>query len=143
MLANTNIYTVMADVLLAVHAAFVVFVVSGFVIIWIGYFCGWPFVYDFRFRLAHLLAIGFVLIESLVGMVCPLTSWESQLRLQAGQRQDYDGSFMQHWVGRTLFYDLSEENFTMLYAGFFCFVVLTFWVVKPRWPLRTSKREST
>src|SRR5438128_700561 len=107
MLADMNIYTLLADFILVGHFAFVAFVVAGFIVIWMGFFLRWPFVHDLRFRLAHLLAMGFVLGESLAGFVCPLTTWENQLRLRGGA-ESYAGSFVQHWLGRILFFNLSE-----------------------------------
>ena len=111
---------------------FVAFVAVGYLLIWVGYFCGWPFVRDLRLRLAHLLATAFVLAESLAGFICPLTTWEQQLRIHAGQGSGYSGSFIQHWVGRILFQDWSEQTFTFIYAGFFILVGITFWVVRPQ-----------
>ena len=137
MQADTTIYSLLADLVLLVHFAFVAFVALGFVLIWVGYFCRWPFVRDLRFRLAHLAAIGVVLAESLAGFICPLTTWENQLRLRAGAGAGYAGSFVEHWFGRVLFHDWSQQTFTLLYAVFFVFVALTFWVVRPR---RREKR---
>ena len=132
MLSSEQFYSLLADILLLIHFAFVAFVVLGFVAIWIGHFCRWPSVRNLRFRIAHLAAIGFVLAESLGGIVCPLTTWENQLRTRAGQDAAYSGSFIQHWFGRILFHDWSERTFTVIYAAFFLFVVLTFWVFRPK-----------
>jgi hypothetical protein len=135
---SATFYSVLADAILLVHFAFVAFVLLGFVLIWVGYFCRWPFVHNFRFRLLHLLAIGLVLAESLLGFICPLTTWEHQLRIRGGEGAGYEGSFIQHWLGRLLFHEWDERTFTFLYASFFLFVVLTFWIVRPRWPRRSS-----
>ena len=132
MIASLNFYSLGADIILAVHVAFVLFVVLGLIVIWIGYFSGWKFVWDLRFRLAHLFAIGFVLAEALFGLTCPLTIWEGDLRAKAGDATAYSGSFMQHWVGRILFYDWPETTFTILYAAFFALVLLSWCVVTPR-----------
>src|ERR1051326_836622 len=129
---ESGMYSFLADLVLLIHFAFVAFVVLGFVAIWVGYFCRWPFVRDVRFRVVHLLAMGVVLAESLTGFICPLTTWENQLRKQAGQTTGYSGSFIEHWVGRILFHNWSEHTFTFIYAGFFLLVGLTFWVVRPQ-----------
>ena len=130
-----NWYALLADVILAIHFAFVAFVVGGVVVIWIGYFARRAFVHNFRFRLLHMLAMAFVLLEALVGMVCPLTTWENQLRIRGGA-SPYQESFMQHWIGRILFCDLSETTFTIVYAAFFLLIVLTYWIIPPRRSLR-------
>jgi len=88
MLANVNFYSVLSDFILLIHFAFVAFIVAGFLAIWVGYFRHWAWVHNFRFRLTHLLAMGFVLLESLFGIVCPLTVWEDQLRQRAGLHND-------------------------------------------------------
>src|SRR2546423_13921105 len=59
MQAAKSIYSLLAAFVLLAHFAFVAFVALGLLVIWVGYFCGWPFVRDLRFRLAHLLATRF------------------------------------------------------------------------------------
>src|SRR5262245_54558999 len=44
MMLATNLYALLADLVLIAHLAFVAFVVLGFILIWAGYFCGWSFV---------------------------------------------------------------------------------------------------
>jgi len=70
----------LADVVLVVHFAFVLFVVGGFALILAGAALGWRWVRNRTFRYSHLAAIVFVAAESLVGMACPLTHWEHVLR---------------------------------------------------------------
>jgi hypothetical protein len=108
-------------------------VVLGLVIIWLGFFLRWAFVRNLWFRLAHLLAIGYVVAESLGGVICPLTLWENELRIKAGNGV-YQGTFMEHWVHQIMFYDASLETFTALYIIFFGAVLLSLWCVQPHWP---------
>lgn len=70
----------LADAVLVVHTLFVLFVVGGFVLIWIGHWRSWRWIRNARFRGLHLAAITFVALESLVGLSCPLTMWEDALR---------------------------------------------------------------
>jgi hypothetical protein len=130
--ADKSIYSLLADLVLLVHFAFVAFVVVGFAVIWVGHFCRWSFVHNLRFRVAHFLAMSLVLVEALTGVICPLTTWEKQLRIRAGEGTGYSGSFIRHWFGRILFHDWSEQTFTLIYIAFFLFVALTFLVVRPR-----------
>jgi Protein of Unknown function (DUF2784) len=134
MTPDQRIYLVLGDLTLIVHTAFVAFVVIGLLLIWIGQFRHWAFVRNFWFRLLHLAAIGVVAAESLAGFVCPLTTWENQLRLRAGGESRYQESFIQHWLHQVLFFDLDEKVFTVLYVAFFLTVVLSLWFVPPRWP---------
>jgi hypothetical protein len=125
-------YKLLADLVLIIHFGFVVFVVVGLVLVWIGYFAAWRFVRNPWFRLAHLLAMGVVVAESLCGVVCPLTTWEADLRVKAGEGQTYGGSFLQHWVHRVMFFQFSENVFTAIYVGVFALIVLSFVLIRPR-----------
>ena len=125
-------YKLLADLILIIHFAFVVFVVAGLVLIWIGYFARWNFVRNPWFRLGHLVAMGIVVTEALCGVICPLTAWEADLRLKAGEDQTYAGSFIQHWVHRVMFFQFSENIFTAIYVGFFVLIVLSFVLIRPR-----------
>jgi hypothetical protein len=116
--------------------AFVAFVIVGLALIWLGGWRRWAYVRNFWFRVAHLAAIGVVAAESLAGFVCPLTTWENQLRLLAGGGERYAGSFIQHWLHQLLFYDVSERVFTLIYVAFFTAVALSLWLVPPLRPGR-------
>ena len=133
MLTNINRDSVLADVVLAIHFAFVIFVIGGFVVIWIGRSCHWSFVHNFWFRIAHLLAMGFVALQVIANVSCPLTILEQRLRERAGQPV-YEESCIEHWLGRILFYDFDAWVFIVTYIGFFLLIVLTFWKVPPRRP---------
>lgn len=116
-----------ADVILVVHFAFVLFVVGGFGAIWLGAALGWRWVRNRALRYAHLAAIVFVAAQSLVGVACPLTVWEDLLRRGAS-----DGpSFVARWVGRLLYYDLPEWVFALAYVVFASAVAVTLWLVPP------------
>ena len=119
--------SVLADVVLVVHFAFVLFVVGGLALIWTGALAGWAWVRNFWFRVAHLAAIAFVAAEALLGIWCPLTVWEAELR-----GGDAGRSFIAQWVQRLLFYDLPEWVFTTLHVGFATLVALTWYFVRPQ-----------
>lgn len=119
----------LADFILIVHFTFVVFVGGGLALIWIGAAAGWRWVRNFWFRVAHLGAIVFVAGEALVGVWCPLTVWEAQLR---GARAEK--SFIAQWIHRILFYDFPEWVFATAYVLFALVVAVTFWWVRPVCP---------
>ncbi|HTA77474.1 MAG TPA: DUF2784 domain-containing protein, partial [bacterium] len=123
----------LADLILLVHFGYVLFVVLGLAVIWAGYFLKWPFVRNFWFRLTHLLAMAYVVAESLMSVDCPLTLWENQFRLKAGGGV-YQGSFVEHWVHQIMYYDGNPQTFTVIYVLFFTAMALSFWFVTPKWP---------
>ena len=126
-----NVYLIAADALLLLHALFVLFVVVGLVLIVLGGVCHWPWVRNPWFRLAHLGAIVFVVLQSWAGRICPLTSWEMALRSRAGQ-EVYQGSFVSYWVGRLLYYDAPLWVFALCYTAFAALVVACWWWVRPQ-----------
>ena len=122
-------YLLAADVILLIHFLFVAFVVLGFIFIWIGYFTKQKFAKNAKFRICHILVMGIVLCESLIGMICPLTEWENYLRVRGGQDQVYETSFMKEWIHKIMFFDFSELTFVIVYALFFALILLTFRVI--------------
>ena len=120
--------SLIADVILVVHFAFVLFVVGGFALILLGAALGWGWIRNPAFRYGHLGAIVFVALEALVGMACPLTVWEDALRRTSGD----DSSFVGRWVSRLLYYDLPPWVFTTAYVLFALAVVAAIVWIPPR-----------
>ncbi len=120
-----------ADAILVLHALFVAFVVVGLGAIILGGWLGWRWVRRPGFRLAHLAAIAVVVLQSWVGVICPLTRWESALRRAAGT-EGYQDSFIGHWVGALLYYRAPDWVFIVLYTGFAALVLLAWVWVRPR-----------
>jgi Protein of Unknown function (DUF2784) len=125
------IYGELADGVVAVHAAYVAFVVIGFGAILLGSACGWRWVRNPWFRIAHLIAIGLVCVEALTGVACPLTTLENRLRALGGERT-YAGAFIGKLLDRLIFYDFPPWVFTLAYLGFGALVLITFIIAPPR-----------
>ncbi|MEM1057952.1 MAG: DUF2784 domain-containing protein [Verrucomicrobiota bacterium] len=130
-----TLYLLLADAVLVAHFAYVAFVPGGLLLIWAGYFRRWQWVRNRWFRGAHFLAIAVVLAEALLGIECPLTTWERDLRMLGGQAGEVyqQATFMQTWVGALLFHDWEQWVFTTLYAVTFALIVLSLILVPPRW----------
>ncbi len=126
-----TLYGLLADTILIVHFAFVVFVVAGFVLILIGLLAGWSWVRNHKFRIAHMAAIGVVVLQAWIGQLCPLTIWENELRRMAGQ-SGYTETFVEHWLHAALFYQAEPWIFTMVYTGFGALVVLVWFLGRRR-----------
>ncbi|MBL4819730.1 MAG: DUF2784 domain-containing protein [Gammaproteobacteria bacterium] len=121
-----------ADAILVAHSLFVAFVVFGLILILIGGAMKWSWVRNFRFRILHLVAIGIVVLQSWLGMICPLTTWEMDLRTQAGDTV-YTGSFVSFWIRELLFYEAPAWVFVACYSVFGALVVASwFWILPKR-----------
>jgi hypothetical protein len=125
------LYLLAADLLLFGHVLFVAFVVLGLALILIGKPCDWDWVRNLWFRLAHLAAIGVVVLKSWVGVICPLTPWEMALRERAGDAV-YSGSFISHWLESILYFRAPAWVFTVCYTVFAAAVVASWFWVRPR-----------
>jgi len=116
----------LADVVLIIHFLYVLFVVGSLPLIWIGAYFKRPFARNPWFRYLHLGAILFVVVESLLGVVCPLTALENSLR-----QVEMESSFIHHWVHQILFYSFPEYVFTTVYIVFASLVAATFKWIPP------------
>src|SRR5690625_3468648 len=81
------LYSTFANLVLAIHAAFIVFVVLGGLLV----------LYRPRLMWLHLPALAWGATVVTMGWVCPLTPLENHFRLLAGQ-QGYDGGFIEYYL---------------------------------------------
>ena len=121
----------LADLLLVTHALFIAFVVLGQAAILVGLLTGRAWVRDFRLRLIHLVCVLFVVVQTWLGVTCPLTIWEHDLRIRAGQT-GYELGFVATWLRRLVFYDAEPWVFTLVYSLFGLVVVATWVFGRPR-----------
>ncbi len=120
----------LADTVLVFHFAVVLFIVGGLALVIAGNGWHWRWVNNFWFRVAHLVAIGVVVLQSWLGQLCPLTLLESWLRSQAGL-PTYTESFIEHWVQRILFFQAPWWVFVLAYSAFGLLVLVTWWRFPP------------
>lgn len=124
-------YQLLADAVLVLHFAVVLFVVGGLLLIVAGNLLAWRWVNSLWLRVGHLAAIGVVVAESWLGIICPLTAAEVWLRIQAGSTF-YRESFIEHWVQRLLFYEAPPWVFSAVYTLFGLLVVAAWWYFPPK-----------
>jgi hypothetical protein len=76
-----------ADFIVVVHAAFVVFVVLGALLV-----ARWP-----RLAWLHLPAVAWGVFTEFAGWICPLTPLENDLRQRSGS-SPYQGQFIERYI---------------------------------------------
>jgi hypothetical protein len=130
----TTLAAPLADLVLILHLAVVLFVVGGLLAIVAGNLGRrrWPGVNRLGFRLAHLAAIAFVAAQAWLGQTCPLTLLEHWLRLQAGQAGYGEQGFIAEGLHRLLFYSAPDWVFALLYSGFGLLVLAAWCYFPPR-----------
>lgn len=125
----------LADVVLVAHVGVAAFVVAGLLLVVVGNLKRWSWVNNGWFRAAHVAAIGIVVAEAWLGIVCPLTTFEMWLRSRAGEAA-YGGGFIEHWLQRLLFYSAPAWVFVAAYTGFGLLVLAAWWRFPPRFKAR-------
>ncbi|WP_298138052.1 DUF2784 domain-containing protein [Acidiferrobacter sp.] len=115
-----------ADAVLVVHFAYVAFVASGYVLIPAGVWRAWRWTRSARYRVLHAAAIGYVALEQLYGITCPLTRWEYRLRGGTGTPH----AFVPRLFQEILFHEWPPAVFTGLYLGLVAWALVYWW----RWP---------
>lgn len=126
-----QLYPFLADLILVLHFALVVFVMGGLAWILIGNRLDLPGANAPWFRFLHLLAIAVVVAQAWLGADCPLTVLENRLRTMAGE-PGRDGAFIRYWVGRLLFYQAPARLFVIAYSLFGLAVLVAWWRHPPR-----------
>lgn len=81
------LYRVLADAVVVVHFAFILFVACGPLLAW-----RWPGLVWF-----HLPALAWAAVTVIIGAPCPLTPLEKSLRRLAGA-DGYEGGFVDHYI---------------------------------------------
>jgi len=121
------VYRTLADLVLVLHLAFIVFVLAGGLL-------------ALRWRLAplvHLPSLLWGVWIEVSGGLCPLTPLENMLRRTAGA-SGYSGSFIEQYLVPAIYPAALSHSLQLLLAGL---VVLTnvaiYWLVSRQ---RTSRR---
>lgn len=128
-MASTLPWQALADLVLVAHALVVLFVVGGLLVLPFAYRQGWRWAASRTFRVTHLGAIVFIVVQTWLGQWCPLTLLESWLRRQSGA-EGYARGFIETWVSSLLFYEAPFWVFTAAYTVFGA-LVLAAWRVFP------------
>jgi hypothetical protein len=119
----------LADVVLLLHFAFVVFVVAGGLVV-----LRWP-----RVAWAHFPAAAWGALIEFGGWICPLTPLENRLRAAAGQ-ETYTGDFVARYVMPVLYpAGLTRETQIVLGVLVVAINVAVYW----RLLVRRSRRRFT
>jgi len=99
------VYKWLADLLVAIHLGWIIFMLVGFVLTLWGFFRK-EFFDWWLFRILHLCGILYVALLAVMGKYCPLTILENTLRAKVDPEQAYPGSFIIHYAERFVYPDV-------------------------------------
>jgi hypothetical protein len=128
-----------ADLIVSIHFGYVLFVVGGLFAIILGGALRWRFIRNFWFRAVHLAMILIVVFETIFGIPCPLTDWEYELRIAAGQQNAASESFVARLIQQLIFYDFPLIVFSIVYCLFGIAVLTSWWLIPPLLPWKQGK----
>jgi Protein of Unknown function (DUF2784) len=86
------IYRLLADLVVVIHLAFILFVAVGALLAW-----RWP-----HLVWAHVPVVAWAVAIVAIGFTCPLTPLEKLLRRRAGA-EAYDGGFIDHYLDGVIY----------------------------------------
>ena len=124
-------YGILADAIVAVHVAYVSYVVFGQLLIWLGLVLRWQWIRNPWFRWTHLVMMLIVGAEAAFNIECPLTRWENVLRGWAGQPVRGD-SFVGRLLHDLIFVSWPTWVVNCLHIAFALVVLGTFVLAPPR-----------
>ena len=123
----------LADALVVIHLAIVLYGLFGTVAIVVGGLFRARWVRNPLFRWTHLALLAFVAIQAAAGKLCFLTIWEVDLRVEAGQTPS-ELSFVGRVLREVLYVEAEQSTLTAIYMGVAITVVFGMILVPPRRP---------
>ena len=122
-------YGFAADALAVAHLAFIGYVLCGGLLVF-----RWP-----RSVFMHVPAVVWAVLLELYRLSCPLTPWEQQLRLAAGEG-GYGGGFVAHYLLPLIYPAGLTHNVQLVLAGVVIAVngIVYGWLVRKRWKARRA-----
>ena len=91
------IYDIAADIVVAFHFAWILFLIGGAII---GRQVRWV-------MWTHTAALGYSVLLQIFSWICPLTYLEVWLRSRGG-RESYAGSFIAHYLERLVYLEIPQ-----------------------------------
>ncbi len=123
------LYSILADLIVAIHVCYVSFVVIGQLVIWLGLILKWRWIRNPWFRCTHLIAMLIVGVEAIFDIECPLTAWEAYLRNLAGETVS-EGSFVGRCLHSIIFVNVNTNVLEGLHI-FCAILVLATFILRP------------
>ena len=129
------VYKILADIIVAIHFVWILFMLIGFVLTVRGFFRK-GFFDRWLFRTLHLAGIAYVSLLAMMRKYCPLTLWENVLRAKYDPSLTYPGSCMLHYAEKLVYPDINPLIIRIPTTFIAVFTVVVF-IIRP--PERVRK----
>ena len=115
-----------SEIVLLFHFCIFLFMILSFFFIPLGYYQKWEWVKNKYYRLIHLILMGIIFIETILGFMCPLTILENFLR----NNIEINNKITQI-IHQIMYWDLSSYQFIILYLISLLYLVFLWFFFKP------------
>src|SRR3989338_4190805 len=123
------IYKILADIIVLMHFAWILFMLWGFILTLWGFFHK-EFFEKWLFRTVNLFGIAYVSLLAIMGRYCPLTIWENALRAKYDSGLTYPGSFMIYYFEKFVYPDVNPLIIQIPTTFIAVFTVVVF-IIRP------------
>ncbi|MHB1645686.1 MAG: DUF2784 domain-containing protein [bacterium] len=113
------------------HLIVILFIIFGFIAVPIGAKFKWKFIYEFWWRLVHLVSMIIVSIQAVLGKACFLTYIQSDLLENAGKK-GYTVPFIQTYIDRLIYYNFPIWAFSIVYVILFLYTLYLWYIFPPQ-----------
>ena len=117
---------IFSEIVLLFHFCIFLFMILSFFLIPIGYYQKWKWVKNKYYRSMHIILMGIISIETILGFMCPFTILENYLRDDI----KVDNKFTEI-VHQILYWDLPNYQFIILYLFSFSYLIFLWFFFKP------------
>ena len=115
-----------SEIVLLFHFCVFLFMVLSFFLIPYGYYQKWEWVKNRYYRLIHLILMGIIFIEAILGFMCPLTILENFLR------NDIEiNNKITQIIHQVMYWDLPTNQFIILYLLSLLYLIFLWFFFKP------------
>ena len=115
-----------SEIVLLFHFCIFLFIILSFFLIPFGYYQKWEWVKNKYYRLIHLILMGIIFIETILGFMCPLTILEKFLR------NDIEiNNKITQIIHQIMYWDLPTYQFTILYLLSLLYLIILWFFFKP------------
>ena len=115
-----------SEIVLLFHFCIFLFMILSFFLIPLGYYQKWEWVKNRYYRLIHLVLMGIIFIETILGFMCPLTILENFLR----NDKEINNKITQI-IHQIMYWDLPSYQFIILYLLSLLYLIFLWCFFKP------------
>ena len=117
---------IFSEIVLLFHFGIFLFIVTSFFLIPLGYYQKWKWVKNKYYRSIHIILMGFIFIETILGFMCPLTLLEHFLRNDTKVNNKFT-----EIIHLIMYWNLPIYQFIILYFLSFLYLIFLWFFLKP------------